>query len=237
MTVFIHIGTRKGSLGLKNKNIIKLEKKPLIEHTLIFAKNLNFNKKIIINTDDEIVKKIAKKYKIDHIIDRPKKLANSSASKFSSWKFALSYLIKSKSINIDKDFILDLDNTCPLRKKIDVEKMHREFKLINNNKNVDCLFSITEARRNPYFQLMEFNKKGFLKISKSKKNRVIVRRQSAPKVYDHSGVAYFLKPNFLLKKNNFLSGNLKGFLVDWKSSLDIDNKDDFEIVKYFFRKR
>ena len=81
MNIFIHIGTRKGSKGLKNKNLLILKNKKLIEHTILFVKRLNFKKKIIINTDDEKVIKIAKKMKINFVIKRPKNLSTSKASK------------------------------------------------------------------------------------------------------------------------------------------------------------
>ena len=236
MNIFIHIGTRKGSKGLKNKNLLILKNKKLIEHTILFVKRLNFKKKIIINTDDEKVIKIAKKMKINFVIKRPKNLSTSKASKFSAWKYAAEWLIKQREMNIKKDILLDLDNTCPLRKKKDIEKMLIVFKKkYYKNKKIDCLFTVTKARRNPYFQLMEYNSRGLLEISKKIKGKTFVRRQDIPKVYEHCGVAYFFKPQFLIDKRNFLDGNLKGYEIDRISSMDIDDKEALEIVSRYFK--
>ena len=57
----------------------------------------------------------------------------------------------------------------------------------------------TAARKNPYFNLVEKNSKGFLKLSKVFK-RKIYTRQDAPKVLEHVASMYALKPNFIIKK-------------------------------------
>ena len=234
MNIFLHIGTRKGSKGIKNKNLLRIKNKRLIEHTLIFARSLNFKKKIVVNTDDKKIQNIAKKFQVDFIINRPKNLCSAKASKFSAWKYAKKWLLKKGEINLDKDIFLDLDNTCPLRKKRDVENMLRIYKnKYYKNSKVDCFFTITKARRNPYFQLMEFEK-GFLKISKKIKGKTFVRRQNIPKVYEHCGVAYLFKPTFLINNKNFLNGNLKGYIIDRISAMDIDDKDDLKIIKRYF---
>lgn len=233
MIIYLHIGTRKGSKGIKNKNLLMLKNKKLIERTILFAKSLSFKKKIVVNTDDKKVIDISRKLKVDFIIKRPKNLASAGASKFKAWKYALNFLKKSEKINLKKDIFLDLDNTCPLRKKKDIEKMFMIYKKkYYNKKRIDGFFTITKARRNPYFQLMEY-KGGFLKISKKIKGRTFVKRQGIPKVYEHCGVAYFLKPKFLLNKNFFLDGNLKGYEIDRISAMDIDDEEDLKVIKKY----
>ena len=59
----------------------------------------------------------------------------------------------------------------------------------------------TAARKNPYFNLVEKNSKGFLKLSKVFK-RKIYTRQDAPKVLEHVASMYALKPNFIIKKKS-----------------------------------
>ena len=61
--------------------------------------------------------------------------------------------------------------------------------------------TITPAKKNPYFNLMEINKNNFLQISKKTK-KPIIRRQDAPLVYEHVAGIYALKPNFLIKGSN-----------------------------------
>ena len=51
---------RKGSKGLKNKNFIRLNNKPLIEYTIEYAKKCKYISHIVISTDDIRIAKIAK---------------------------------------------------------------------------------------------------------------------------------------------------------------------------------
>ena len=57
------IPARSGSKGLKNKNILRLNKKPLVKFTIDQAKKSKFINKISVSTDSKIVNKIAKKEK------------------------------------------------------------------------------------------------------------------------------------------------------------------------------
>ena len=61
----IFITARKDSKRLKNKNILKLGSKKLVERTINFAKKLVTNNCIFLSTDSEIAKKTGEK-KIHH---------------------------------------------------------------------------------------------------------------------------------------------------------------------------
>ena len=49
---------RKGSKSLKNKNILKLKNKPLIVHSIEYAKSCKFVTDVVISTDDPNIHKI-----------------------------------------------------------------------------------------------------------------------------------------------------------------------------------
>ena len=73
------IPARRGSIGIKNKNIINLKNKPLIEYSFIKAIKSKLIDKIFLSTNDSRVIKIAKKYKLIKIIHRNKKLSNTKS--------------------------------------------------------------------------------------------------------------------------------------------------------------
>ena len=52
------IPARSGSVGLKNKNITSFLGKPLLAHSINFAKKLKFIDKILLSTDSKKYKKI-----------------------------------------------------------------------------------------------------------------------------------------------------------------------------------
>lgn len=234
--LIIHIGARKNSRGLKNKNIKKIFGKPLIQYTIDQAKKIKGIKKIVVSSDSKKILSISKKLNVDILILRPKNLAKSGTSKFLVWKHSVKFLLRNNFMD-KKDIFLDLDCTCPLRYLNDIKLVVKKFIFFKRkNKIFDGIFSITKARKNPYFNLVEFNKKKYLELSK-KPNRGIFTRQSCPNVYEHVASIYCLKPDFILKKKLFMKGKLLGHKIKDYTGWDIDDKFDFELIKYILGKK
>ena len=76
MKVLCTICARANSKGIKNKNFKKLNNKPLISHTIEIAKKIKFFSKIALSSDSNKIQQITKKYKLDYIISRSKKLSD-----------------------------------------------------------------------------------------------------------------------------------------------------------------
>ena len=234
--IFVHIGARQGSKGVKNKNIKILNKKPLIAWSIIQAKKIKNIYKIVINSDSNKILNISKNHGADILIKRPKKLSNAKLSKFLVWKHSVNFLKKKYNLS-NSDLFLDLDCTCPLREIKDIKKIISSFYQKKKKKiKFDGIISITEPKKNPYFNLLEKKPNNFLKICKKTK-KPIVARQNTPKVYEHAANIYALKPEFILKKNYLLSGKILGHFVHPLASWDIDSLYDFKIIKILFKNK
>ena len=229
--IICHIGARSGSKGLKNKNIMNFYGKPLIAWTIEKAKRIKAIHKIIVSTDSLKIAKISKKYGAEVPFLRPKYLSGDKVSKFLVFKHSLKYLKKKYNFN-NRDLFLDIDCTNPLIKKRDIIKI---INLYLKKDKIDGIYTISEANKNPYFNMVEYKKNGFLKLCKILKKKII-RRQDAPKVYSHVAGVYALSPNFINSKKNLMDGNCLGYEVKTECSFDIDNNHDLKIVKYFFKK-
>ena len=103
------------------------------------------------------------------------------------------------------------------------------------SEKVDVVFTICNARKNPYFNLVE-HEEGFLKISKKLKTPII-RRQDAPKVYEHVASIYVLSPEFIRNGNGLLSGKALGYDIGEFKSLDADSELDFELIEFLMKKK
>ena len=129
------IPARSGSKGIKNKNIIKVGNKPLVQHTFEAALKSKIQKNFVL-TDNAKIKKIANKFKINTEYKRPKNLSKSTTSLVETLSHFNKWLKKNK---IDYDFMVVLQPTSPLR---DFKDINNCLKIIEKSKN-KSLFSVS----------------------------------------------------------------------------------------------
>ena len=130
------------------------------------------------------------------------------------------------------DFYVDLDCTSPLRSSYDIDNM---IEAIQKDPHLDGIFTVCEARKNPYFNLVEYGRNGKLEISK-KLETPILSRQTAPKVFEHVASIYVLTSNYLRSGSGLLSGATIGYDIGAEKSFDFDGPLDKELIEYFLRK-
>jgi CMP-N-acetylneuraminic acid synthetase len=162
---------------------------------------------------------------------RPPELANDTAGKWEVWQHALA-ATDAHFAGDPIELFVDLDCTSPLRDVDDISKAIAQFRATDK----DAVFTVCEARKNPYFNMLETDDGGNLRICKQLP-KPIVRRQDAPKVVEHVASIYVLSPDYLRRGTGLLSGRTEGYDIGSAKSLDIDSEFDFELVEYLMRKR
>lgn len=231
-SILCTICARGGSKGIKDKNIRDLLGEPLIAYTIEQALKWGKAKHVVVSTDSENIAKIAENYGAEVPFRRPKKLAADNSPKLLSIRHAL---IESERLFKEKyDIIVDLDATALLRRIRDLENCLNIF--LKNRP--ETLFSVVNAHKNPYFNMVEKKKDGFVKLCK--KNPVqVTSRQSAPRVYSMNASIYFFSRNFLLDARHIMpfSNRTLIYVMDDLSAYDIDREIDFEFVKFLIKKR
>lgn len=224
------ICARKGSKGLKGKNIKKIGSIPLIGVSILQAKKTKLFDKIVVSTDCEKIKKISKKYGAECWFLREKRLSGDQQGKIP----VVIDLLKRAETKFKKkyDYICDLDPTSPLRTIKDIKNAFNMFK----NKDADNLITGCESQKNPYFNMVTLQN-GKVTLAK-KDGKAYLSRQMAPKVYDMNASIYFWKRSKLFRKKLF---NPKTVFYEMpiERSIDIDNIVDFinvsSIIKVFKR--
>ena len=78
------ICARKGSKGVKNKNLRYLDNRPLINHTIQQAKDSKVFDWIAISSDSSAILALGKIANVDFLIERPIELASDLAPKIPS---------------------------------------------------------------------------------------------------------------------------------------------------------
>jgi CMP-N-acetylneuraminic acid synthetase len=227
MKILGTICARGGSKGVKNKNIRELNGKPLIAHTVEYFKKWGKADRIICSTDSEKIADIAKQYGAEIPFMRPKELAADNAFKLHVIQHAVKFC--EKQDNIKYDIIVDLDPTAPLRKLSFLNEAYKKF----TEKDADNLYSVTKARKNPYFNMIELNEKGYSHLSKQSD---AVSRQTAPAVYEMNASIYIYNRDFVLKTNTLHSDKTIIYEMPAEASIDIDSELDFQFVEYLLKK-
>lgn len=233
MNIICVIGARGGSQGLPNKNIKLLLGKPLIAWSIESALSVKEINKVIVSTDSEEISKIAKAFGAEVPFKRPQNLSGSEVGKFDVWKHAL--LEAENYYKQNFDIFIDLDCTNPLRDSYDIVNCIKQL-LENQNKGVDTVFSIAKSRKNPYFNMVEKEEDGFLKLSKPLSKKIL-RRQDAPIVYDHVASIYTILSSQIKNGQGLLSGHAQGYDIGENKSFDIDSELDFEIIEFLMKKK
>lgn len=218
------IFARGGSKGIRNKNLMKINRYTLVEHSIIFAKKLNIFENIFISSDSSQILDIGHKRNIK-TIKRPKRLSLDNSPEWLAWQHAISYA-KKKYGNFD--LFVSLPPTAPLRSKTDIVNSIKKIK------SCDAVITYKKSHSNPWFNMVSYEKDN-LKLVNSGKN--IFRRQDAPVVFDMTTVAFVLKPEFILNNNSIWDGKVKGTEVPIERAIDIDDQIDLDMARFLYNDR
>lgn len=224
-----HIGARKGSKGVPGKNFRPICGKPLIDWSLdqLFAHPAVGA--VVVSTDDPAIYDHALARGALAIGLRPAELATDTAPKWGVWQHALA---ASEALAGPVSAFLDLDCTSPLRLPEDITGALDLYA----REAPDMVMSVCEARKNPYFNLVEPDATGALQVSKALPGGVWAR-QDAPVVYEHVGVVYVVAPDYLRRAKTIYEGRVIPYVLPADRCHDIDTPYDFRLVEFLLQQQ
>lgn len=213
------IPARGGSKGIIGKNIKLLDGKPLICYTIEEAMKSRYLGRIFVSTDDQVIARISSKCGAD-IIERPDELARDKSPIIDALFHAID-LINDTS---DKDLVILLQPTSPLRNAADIDKAVELFL------KTDCesVISMCKVDHSPYWcfkyegdKLKPLFGNKFLKM----------RRQELPEVFRPNGAIYISTVKNLYKNRGFDCDNIVPYIMPPERSIDIDEEIDFKLAE------
>ena len=204
MKIVSLIPARKGSKGIKNKNLIDLCGKPLIQYSIEASINSLVEETWVSSDSDEILE-ISKNLGAK-TIKRPKELSEDNSTSES----ALLHFAK----NTDFDILVFIQCTAPFVKSNDINQG------IEKMRSFDSVVSVTETT-----QLFWDSNGPLYDIN----NRL--RRQNSVKRYLETGSFFITTKKKLMEFNNRLSGNIGVVEIPKFRSFDIDDYNDLRLVK------
>lgn len=233
MTVLCVIGARGGSQGLPGKNTRMLLGKPLIAWSIEQALATPEIDKVVVSTDSQQIASAARDAGADVPFLRPDTLSGATIGKFQVWQHALD--VCQTHYGETYEAVVDLDCTNPLRVPADISAAIAQYRA-GRERGVDAVFSVCEARKNPYFNIVEPDDDGAMRMSKSMAETVVAR-QAAPPVFEHVASIYVLDPGYLTRSQHLLDGHAEGYDIGQDKCFDVDSELDFRIVEMLMRER
>ena len=214
------ITARGGSKGIPGKNTKPLNGKPLILYTVEAARMVFQDQYIYVSTESQEIKNTVESSGLEVPFLRPTELATDTSSSEDVLKHALKEAVK-KGLLFDA--VVLLQPTSPFRNEEHIQSAIIEFEKDPES----LLLSVTEARENPYYTLMEEDKDGFLQKSKQSN---FTRRQDCPSVWNINGAIYIFPKNEFMK-GGFDTLSKRKFVMNALASIDIDSSSDWTIAE------
>ena len=220
------IPARAGSKRIKNKNIIDIFGKPMIQRTIeILLKSKIFDM-IIVSSDSKKIQNISRKAGAKVLFTRPKNLANDFVGTFEVINHAINHLM---SINILPQYVCCVYPTSIMLKPSDIKNSYKKIR----EKNCDFALSVTDYGHPP--QRGFYLKNNSLRVLNKKFYKQ--RTQDLDKIYHDAGQFYWGKTSSWLKNKFMFSKKCFGLILPRHRAIDIDDKEDLYMLKKVFNNK
>lgn len=215
------IPARSGSKGIKHKNIVHLNEKPLIYYTINEALKSSKITDVIVSTDDYEIAEISEKLGAKVPFLRPKTLASDISKTIDTVVYTIEEM---KKLGQEYDYVVLLQPTQPLRQSFHIDEA---IDLIIQ-KNEESLLSVSKVKEHPIL-MRTLDKNGYLNNLLNENSTI--RRQDFPDFYKVNGAIYINKINENLNNNTSLNDNKLAYIMDSKYDIDIDDYMDLYIAE------
>ncbi|MDA9006521.1 acylneuraminate cytidylyltransferase family protein [Litoricola sp.] len=228
-SVLAVVTARGGSKRLPDKNILKLNGKPLIAWSISSGIESRVVDKVVVSTDSKKLAEIGQQYGAEVPFMRPHELASDTAQ---SVDVILHVLDTLEDVGEKYKYLLLLQPTSPMRTARHIEAA---FELLVE-KNASAVVSVCELEHpiewtNTLPDDLSMDK--FLAADFSNK-----RSQDFSTRYRLNGAIYVIETELLRKQRSFLpTSGCYAYVMDRVSSVDIDCLEDFQYVEFLMNNR
>jgi CMP-N-acetylneuraminic acid synthetase len=217
------IPARGGSKGIKDKNIMSLGGRPLIEYTFAAAGKSAVLSRVILTTDSPAIAKLGTDAGIEVPFLRPEELARDESPSRDFITHCLDFL-RENGRYMPEVCVL-LQPTSPFRNHSDIDEC---CELLMGS-DADSVISISKlaGKYYPGWQMVK-DKTGHLEpFGGGGWDGLIPRRQDLPETYIRNGAVYVFRVKSFHKYGNIYGKKVLGYEMPEERSLNIDGMRDF----------
>ena len=224
------ITARKNSKSIKNKKMVKINSKPLIQYSIDVCKKSKYVNQILLSSDSDEMINYCKKKGVEVLFKRPKKYSQDNSTDLEVFSHLTNFFIKNK-LSLPK-FFIHVRPTCPIRNSLTFDNAIKFF-LDNCKKGYSSLRSVSLAKESP-FKMWILDKKKLIPVIKNNKYQSIPR-QLIPKTYWQNGYIDIVTPKTILKGS--MEGNkILPYIIN-ETIHDIDYLSDLKSFRKFMKNK
>ncbi len=221
MKIITIIPARGGSKSLPKKNILLLNGKPLLSHSIDYSLKSKLVSSTVVSTDMTEIADIAKQSGASVPFLRPNELARDDTRDYPVIRHALDFFESQGHIF---DFYILLRPTSPLRPPGLIEEA---FEIFKNNIKASSVRSMAKIKEHPYRawkQDTDGSVSGFIETKPEPYN---IPRQELPELFFQTGDIE------VVRRETILSGSISGdsvypLIIKHEDMIDIDSKSDLD---------
>ena len=223
--------TARGNNTLKDKNILKVNRLPVLSYPCKEAKKVKEIKNYFVSSEDNKILDTAAKYGFKKIF-RPKEFAQANSQHIDTLTHAIAHL---KNQNIKPDIILVLLGNAPIIKHDWIKK---SINILKKDKTISSVVPVLKDNDHNPYRCKKINN-GYLKnFFKYKNKNIPSNRQELPNSYFLAHNFWLIRTKAILKNDgekpwSFLGKKVKPLLI--KNSIDIHHRLDLELAKKMLR--
>lgn len=224
MNILGLIPARGGSKAIPRKNITSLAGKPLLAFTCQAALGSQRLSRVVMNTNDEEIAEVGRKYGVETPFLRPERLAEDETPILPVILHTIDWLREEEGYTTD--MVVLLQPTSPLRTSIHIDSAIQAIL----GSDADTLVSVQQVPHcfNPV-SLMRLNEQGYLLPYQERE--LILRRQEKPRLYARNGPAILIMLRSVLESGRLYGDKVLPYEMSQLESIDVDDVNDLMLLE------
>tara|TARA_X000001036_G_C20659384_1_gene798324 strand:+ start:1231 stop:1944 length:714 start_codon:yes stop_codon:yes gene_type:complete len=218
------VAARKGSKGIPNKNLLKVNGKELVRVAVEIGLTINEIDLIICSTDSEKIASVAKDAGAEVPFLRPNNLAEDHTPMIPVMEHAINEVESKYRCFVDR--VVIIDPTSPLRLSEDIKDVIK----FHNNNNADLIVSVHKGHYNPYFNMLE-KRDDYYDLPKGKDENY-GSRQMSPAVYLINTLVWIYTRNAIMIEKKRIPEKTLVYCFPEERSIDLDTPEDLKKIEY-----
>jgi len=221
--IFALIPARGGSKRVPRKNLLPLHGRPLVQWTVLFARQTGLFDQVVISTDDTEILEAATQAGADAFGLRPGALSHDTAT---SIDVALYELARAEAASGPYDYIAFLQPTSPFRK---IQRWQDAVDLLDHNPETPSVIGVAPVTVEPYHM---FTLTDDQTVTPLFPDYLQKRTQDLPQTVAVNGSLYLVRCDVLKAQRSFFFPTSRAVLcVDPRENIDIDTPLDFQMAQ------